>query len=224
MKRILLLFAGLLVLGSGLGLVQGNQARLRVAHLSPDAPAVDVWVNGVRVLSRVSYKNVGAYLTVRGGVNQVWVMPAGQVTPRLIDTRVTLEAGRSYTVAAVGLAKDVQARLFLDEIATPPEGSANVRLVHASPDAPPVDAVVPGEQPLLLRNNLKFGEATPYVAIPARSYQLEVRPTGTATATLNLPDVRLEPGRVYSVFIVGSMAASSLEAVLVLDNPLTAGQ
>ena len=121
----------------------------------------------LRVLSRVSYKNVGAYLTVRGGVNQVWVMPAGQVTPRLIDTRVTLEAGRSYTVAAVGLAKDVQARLFLDEIATPPEGSANVRLVHASPDAPPVDAVVPGEQPLLLRNNLKFGEATPYVAIPA---------------------------------------------------------
>ena len=75
MKRILLLFVGLLVLGSGLGLMQGNQTRLRVAHLSPDAPAVDVWVNGVRVLSRVSYKNVGAYLTVRGGVNRVWVMP-----------------------------------------------------------------------------------------------------------------------------------------------------
>jgi len=49
-------------------------------------------------------------------------------------------------------------------------------------------------------------------------------PAGQDTPRLIDTQVTLEPGRAYSVFIVGSMAASSLEAVLVLDNPLTAGR
>ena len=48
MKRILVVTA-VLVLSLALSvtaLADGHEARVRVVHASPDAPAVDVWVNG----------------------------------------------------------------------------------------------------------------------------------------------------------------------------------
>jgi hypothetical protein len=75
-----------------------------------------------------------------------------------------------------------------------------------------------------LRTSLAFPEATPYISTPAQTYTVEVRPAGTQNAVLTLPQVALEAGRVYSVFVVGTVAGNNLEAVLALDNPLTRSQ
>ena len=54
-------------------------AQLRVAHLSPDAPAVDVWLNGeiVSDLTNVPFPAVSAYLTVPAATAQVQVFVTG---------------------------------------------------------------------------------------------------------------------------------------------------
>ena len=44
-----------------------TNARVRVAHLSPDAPAVDVWVDGSRVLENVPFKAFSSYLELPAG-------------------------------------------------------------------------------------------------------------------------------------------------------------
>ncbi len=41
-----------------------GEAQVRVAHLSPDASNVDVYVNGAPVLTNVSYTTVSDYLPV----------------------------------------------------------------------------------------------------------------------------------------------------------------
>lgn len=41
---------------------QLQSSYVRVAHLSPDAPAVDVWVDGNIVLEDVAYNGVSSYL------------------------------------------------------------------------------------------------------------------------------------------------------------------
>ena len=47
-----------LVLAALAGLALGQGAMVRVAHLSPDAPAVDVLVNGQRAITGLAFKEV----------------------------------------------------------------------------------------------------------------------------------------------------------------------
>ena len=78
-----------------------NMAALRVWHLSPDAPNVDVFVNGSRVLADVPYKTASGYLMVPAGRYAVRVNVAGTETS-VFSGRLALRANRAYTAAALG--------------------------------------------------------------------------------------------------------------------------
>src|ERR671911_1253600 len=129
----------------------GGQAQVRVAHLSPDAPNVDVSVNGepVAALQNVPYGTISPYLPLPAGSQQVTVYPAGDSSQPVIDTPVDLAAGGAYTIGAVGLVSDgsLRAQVYQDDLTPPVQGNSKLRVVHASPDAGPVDVLPAGGGP-----------------------------------------------------------------------------
>jgi len=146
-------------------------AQVRVAHLSPDAPPVDVYVNGARAVTGAAFKD-GHELPLRaGGFRQLRVTPAGATSPAVIDATVTLNNGGSYTVAATGLLAGIQPIVLEDDRGT--TGQSKVRFVHASPDAPAVDIAVTGG-PVLFAN---VPSARPR---RTRRWLLHLRPRGSA--------------------------------------------
>jgi hypothetical protein len=195
-----------------------GQAQVRVAHLAPDAPNVDVYVNGDPVLTDVPYTTVSDYLSLPAGTQQVTVYATGDTTSPVIDTPVELAAGGAYTVAAVGLVADdsLTAQVYQDDLSRPASGNAKVRVVHASPDAGPVDVVPRGGDPLV--SGLAFPDASPYAEVPAGIYTLDVNAAGTNKTALTVPDATLASGGVYSAFAVGTVFADSLNVLLVQDN------
>lgn len=64
--------------GGGGSSGDGETANVRVAHLSPDAPAVDVYVDGAAVLEDVPFGAVSDYLELPAGSHTIEVAPAGQ--------------------------------------------------------------------------------------------------------------------------------------------------
>src|SRR5580658_3678355 len=54
-----------------------DKAYLRAVHLVPDAPAVDVWVNGAVVFSDLSYQGSTAYASMSPGASTVSVTAHG---------------------------------------------------------------------------------------------------------------------------------------------------
>ena len=196
----------------------GGQAQVRVAHLAPDAPNVDVYVNGDPVLTDVAYTTVSGYLSLPAGTQQVTVYATGDTTSPVIDTPVELAAGGAYTVAAVGLVADgsLTAQVYEDDLRSPASGNAKVRVIHASPDAGPVDVVPRGGQALV--SGLAFPEASPYAQVSAGTYTLDVNAAGTNQTALTVPDATLASGGVYSAFAVGTVFADSLNVLLVQDN------
>jgi LPXTG-motif cell wall-anchored protein len=197
---------------------QGGEAQVRVAHLAPDAPNVDVYVNGEPVLTDVAYTTISDYLPLPAGTQQVTVYATGDTSTPVIDTPVEVAAGGAYTIAAVGLVADgsLTAQVYEDDLRAPSAGNAKVRVVHASPDAGPVDVVPRGGDPLV--EGLTFPDATPYVEVPEGTYTLDVNPAGTTDTVLTVPDVALADGAVYSAFAVGTVFADSLQVLLVQDN------
>jgi hypothetical protein len=207
----------------------GPNASVRVAHMSPDAPAVDVAIDGREVLTNVPFPEVSAYLTVPAGRHRVQVAAAGSATV-LYNETVTLDA-RPYPLVATGevstgTRSDTQfgVALLADRTA-PSSENASVRLAHVSPDAGPVDVTVNGTGQVLF-DNVTFGNASRYAEVPGGNYTLDVR---RATGNNSGPivesfDVELSNGTAYTTFAAGYVTPArapvgvNFEPIVVTDG------
>jgi hypothetical protein len=122
---------------------QTTDARVRVLHGSPDAPAVDVFVDGNKAIPNLAFGSITDYVTLPAGAHNVKVFPApsdGTGTP-VIEADLILEAGKDYTVAAANVLASIEPVVYVDNNAAPAAGKGHVRVIHL-PDAPAVDIYV----------------------------------------------------------------------------------
>ena len=99
-------------------------------------------------------------------------------------------------------------------------GYARAMFVHASPDAPAVDIGVTGVAAPVFPNK-SFKDFTPFTPLPAGTYNLEVRPAGSRDVVLPLPGIKLEAGKIYTVFakgLLGGTGAQALGAQIIVNS------
>jgi hypothetical protein len=199
---------------------QGEQARIRIVHASPDAPNVDIWVNGSVAVSNLAFNDATDYIALAAGDYGIAVTPTGgTAADAVIEATLTLAAGVDYTVAAVGRVAEIAPLVLEDNNAAPAAGKAHIRVVHASPDAPAVDIAVAGG-PVLIAD-LAFPTASDYLPVNAGTYDLSVRPTGTETSALGIDGFVADAGTTYTVFATGLAGDGSLGVLPRVDatNP-----
>lgn len=206
-----------------------DTAKVRVLHASPDAPAVDVYLDDAIVgpLTNVPFGTISGYLDIPAGSHNVKVYATGTTTGAVIDADVTVATGRRYTIAATNAVASIEAKVIEDKPAAKCT-TAQVRVVHLSADAPAVDVGTAGSAPAdAVVKNLAYPDATGYLDLPADTYDLEVRLAGTSTVALALPGVTVADCTSYSVFAIGSAATpavggNALQAVVAVDATATA--
>jgi hypothetical protein len=180
-------------------------SKLRAFHDSPDTPAVDIYVNGARVLENVAYKTVSPYLplpaykTYQVGV-KAWDADADDAgDPWALGPRAVYLGRGPTTVAAIGAlayridadtgndARALRLRVYRDSPGIAGNW-AKVRFSHTVPDAPPVDVQVRlGGRWVTIARGLGFGQASPYVTLKQRTwwgpiqYRFRVKVHGTST-------------------------------------------
>lgn len=191
MKRIAL-SAVMLVCAAGMALAQNG--RIRVVHASPDAPAVDIYVNGGMVLENLPFREYSEYIAVPAGSYNVEIKVAG--TSTLVKAvSVPVSADRDYTAIAVGYASATKSpgfdvMLLEDDNTLPANNGVKLRVVHAAPGAPEVDVYVTGpfealaaREPVLTR--VPFKAASGYLTVPVATYQARVAVAGTRTVAID---------------------------------------
>ncbi|WP_104525950.1 class F sortase [Blastococcus atacamensis] len=181
---------------------------LRIAHLSPDTPAVDVSLTAVAepgqvltdpgpvVAPAVAYGDVTAYREVPPGSRAVSVRGVGSPTAPVLSTRVEVAPGQVRTVVLGGAFADLALSVTEDDLAPPPAGSARVRVLAAT-TRPSVDVSITGGP--ALATSLRPGEVGDPVTVPGGRYG--------ASVTGGSDDVPLD------------LAAGSVVTILVLDPP-----
>jgi hypothetical protein len=197
-----------------------DSAAVRVVHASPDAPNVDVWVDGEIVLTDVPFTAVSDYLALPAGDYNIQVTATGATDP-VIDADLTFEAGTSYTVAAIGPLADISATVLTDD-RTPADGQAKLRVFHASPSAPASVDVAVTDGPILVEG-LAFPEATDYLTVDPGTYPLEIRAAGETEAALTL-EATLAAGENYTAIAMdgGEAGVQVIVATEAADVPNTA--
>lgn len=193
-----------------------QQARVMVIHASPNAPAVDVRVNGNVAVTNLAFPNNTQYTNVNAGSTNIRVSAAG-TTNNVIDATVDLTANTSYSVFAVNTLNNISASVVTDNLATPAAGKAHVRFLHLSPDAPAVDIAVQGGAVVFanraFNDQVNNNSVTNFTPLDAGTYNLEVRPAGQTAVVLPLPNVTLQAGKIYTVFAKGLLAGTGNQAL-----------
>ncbi len=178
---------------------------LRLAHLSPDTPPVDVYVESVadpaagQVLPAVGYGMVSDYRSVPVGTYAISMRAAGAdpATPPVLSTTVEVEAGSSHTVAGVGAFADLGLQVLEDDVTPPATGSARLRVIAAAAGAATLDVTVPGAPSMA--TDLAFADTTGHLDVPAGATSITVTPEGGRPTDL---PVQVAAGSVYSVLVL----------------------
>lgn len=206
------------------------QARLRFAHVAPDASALDLKLsfgNGPTLFGNRSFGSVTAYSGLAAGDYQFVLTAAGDNLTIVKFEPIALAAGAVYTVMAYGTLDSTDAypfsiRLFIDDdagdqfidpVALPP--AANVRVIHAGYDAPNIDLLVADPTAVAIAD-LTYLASSGYVEIAAGDRNVTVVESGTVSPPLLDTTFALAVKLDYTMVVVDGLAM--LDAVLVGDS------
>jgi len=187
---------------------KSGEGWIRLAHLSPNTPAVDVYLysfgnsHAMIVLHHVSYGTVSPYEKVAAGEYTVAMRGAGAApsSAPVLSTSVHIAPGGAYTVAGMGPAKGLRLQVLQDELTTPP-GKSRVRVIQASLKHAKVTIMAGGQT---LAKELPFGQVTSYVSAAPGTWHVHVEGMGAMGAK----DVTLAAGSVYTLVVLDAQGNS----------------
>jgi hypothetical protein len=203
MFALLAMFALVLTVAAPKSLGAQSMNMIRVMHASPDAPAVDIYVSGQRVLADVPFFSYSGYLSLPDGTYQIAITPAGASTDdAVLVGDLTVEGGYIGTLAAVNALDSIEAILYDDDISPMAVGTSRVRIIHASPDAPTVDIKVAGTSTVVV-GDVSFPQYATLNGVPAGTYAFDISPAGSEDVAFTTPDLRFEQGWTYTLVATG---------------------
>ena len=217
-----------------------DRAQLRFASASPDAGALDLLVNGKTIARGVSSTRASQPVEVAAGEATGEVRATNSASV-LASVPLTLESGRSYTVLVAGPSQALTALVSVDTgvVDPPPPGPkpeppdsgnpppptpdyAKFRIVHAAPDAPPLDPyiqpagleldTVPVFQPFEYGSLALIGD----IIRPAGDYWVAFTEAGTRKIVLESGTISAAIGELVTV-VLGKNADQSLRVDVVRE-------
>lgn len=205
-----------------------ESSKVRIIHASPDAPTINVLIDGtvVESLVGVNYQTASGLLRVASEVSYEFVVqgntPAGSIEVLSLD----LEAQESvlYDVIAIGsVFDDTLEALVLSDI--PSEigaGNARAKVIHAVEDAPMVDVyITPLDADLeaaQANTTLSYKENSGSVEVAGGEYQIRITLAGTLDVVFDSGAVNLAAGDDLLVLATQNINAGDSPIALIVAN------
>jgi hypothetical protein len=190
---------------------------LRILHASPKSPAVDVYINDIIKFKNLTYGAFTDYIEVITGNYNVKIYATGTKTSPVLNKSLFIPPEKIYTVAAIGLLPNLDILPIPETKIMDPADNVYIKFAHLSPNTGAVDITLPDGK--ILFKNISYKQFTDYIEVPAGTYTLEARPTGTSTTVLYIPNIKLKSERFYTVYAVGLINDKpGLQALIPLDG------
>src|SRR5690242_1150196 len=210
---IVLSVLGLGTLASGVAIASATAASaatahhsstgwIRLAHLSPNTPPVDVYLysfgnsHAMVVLHHVAYGTVSPYEKVTAGEYTVAMrgLGASPTSQPVLSTSVQITPGGAYTVAGMGPANGLRLQVIPDRLTTPP-GKSLVRVIQASLR---YQKITVDANHRTLAKSLIFAHVTDYVSTPPGSFDVHFAGMGAKGSQ----NVALAAGTIHTLVVL----------------------
>ena len=186
---------------------------LRLAHLSPNTPAVDVYLysfgnpNARIVLKHVAYGTVSPYEQVPSGGYTVAMRGAGAPASSkpVLSTTIGVATGHAYTVAGMGPESGLRLQILSDRLVTP-HGRALVRVIQASLNQQQVTVTAAGH---VLANKLAFSKVTAYRSVAPGAWTVHAAGESETTNA----NINLAAGTIYTLVVLDDPGHLTIDAL-----------
>jgi hypothetical protein len=190
-------------------------ALISVVDACPDAGNLDFFLdNNMANTLPIAYGNGLDYLRAYVGKRTATFYVTGTQQKIKADT-MTLKDGKFYTLFLSNVASKADYLLTTDTLTNPGTGNTKIRLVNLSPDAPAVDLAIQGGA--TVATNKAYRGVSSFATITPNTYTIEVRQKGTTTVLASITAAKLYGASIYTVWLQGSAATSTLAAKLQLN-------
>lgn len=210
MRKLLILTLLLLLVSVPVFAQEGESAFVRAAHFSPDAPVVDVFVNGERTLEGLDFADLSDWMEVPAGSYAVDVVAeGGSASDSLLSGEFDLSAGDWATLTVIGEvdADSLAFQPIVESLGSIPDGLTRIGLFHAVTSFGPVTVSDDTGRDLVV------GLAFPGTLEGGDGYTAENNVAGTYTLTITSEDGKtvgevgptlLGAGRYYFYAAIGT--------------------
>ncbi|WP_103352951.1 DUF4397 domain-containing protein [Amycolatopsis sp. CA-128772] len=192
---------------------------IRVGHLAPKVPPVDIYFAPFGqaekvVIRKAGYGAVTPYSSLGPGKYTLSMRPAdaAPATPPALSATIDVAGRTAYSllVFANGPGDTLKGDLVTDDLTPPAAGHGRVRVVQGSAAIAPV--TVAGPQGVTLAKDAAYGQTSSYVDVPEGRWPLQL----AGGAVKSAADVDVKAGSSTTLLVTEN--AGTLEA-----NPLSDG-
>ena len=187
-------------------------AHIRIAHLSPDSPPVEVYLNGMLSdIPALAYPDITGWIEIPADTYDIVIAPFESTVEEAAvgPVQLSFAPGSWTTITTVGLFEtgEMISNLVFEDIGTElPDDTARLSFYHAMFDAPAVDVLANGD-PIV--SNLGFpgseNDGAFTTDMPAGTYDIQIVPANENEPVLaDMPDTEVEGGTYYFIAAIGS--------------------
>ncbi|WP_199118635.1 DUF4397 domain-containing protein [Pedobacter sp. ASV28] len=179
---------------------------LSIIQASPTLEKLDVYVDNTKATGLdFSFGDKTDYLSAYSG-NRVFNVTKKGNSNSLKGAQATLKPQIGYSLFVIDKLENINFLLLEDDLSKPATGKAKIRFVNLSPDAGALNLSINGATSDLFTNKL-FKEYTTFQDIdPAEQMTFNVKDQATGTVVTVLANVKIEVGKVYTLYAKGLKA------------------
>jgi len=209
-----------------LGLIAGcsddndrETAQIRVIHASPDAPAVNVKLEGNESISNLDYAESSGYLVIDAAPQDIAVeaiLPGDNSDVITVDD-YNFTKDSNTTIIAVNNTATIEPLVAAESAVLPASNEVAISVVHGSPDAAEVDVYVTGPTVDINTVDANFSfdykEVIDAGALPADTYNITVTAPGTKTVVFDSGPVDLSSFAGQKIMLIAMSTTNSIKQV-----------
>lgn len=192
-----------------------EEAKVKILHTSHDAPNIDVYINDGKIVKDLPFKQVSHVFALKAGKYHLDIYPTGNMTDSVLNKKITIEPGKSYTLATIDHVKKMRLLSYIDQPEVP-FNEAKVRFIHLSPDTQAMDIAVKDRD--VIFPNVSYKQSTNYLGLTPMTVDLETRVAGSMNLVLPIPKVHFKANETYTIVFVGlTKEKPEIQAILLKD-------
>ncbi|MGI4021503.1 MAG: DUF4397 domain-containing protein [Janthinobacterium lividum] len=190
----------------------GN-ARILLVNSAASSSAINLYYTGNKLnVVPLVYGNTSGYRNITSGVRDVQVK-ANSSNTLLAAKTIHLVQDSSYSFFVFEANKTMATVIAEDDLSIPSSGNAKIKFANMSSGLSSADLLI--SKGPNITSSVSFGTIGSYSELKAGTYNLILRVHGSSATLLDLPNIRLDNGKIYTLWSAGTVNGTGANAVSV---------
>lgn len=190
--------------------------NVRIIHAVPNAPNVDIYVNGSLLTSNLSFGKISKYITLTSNKYDFQIFITGTYDKPLLSQTIPLLANANYTISIVTLANNLFLFKLKDSNIPFNKSQTFLRFINLSSNSPLLSLSLPNG--IILFNEAEYLETTGYSQLSSGIYNFEVILGSSDIAKKYIKNLTLDNEKFYTIYIIGLFTGKPPLGYLLTDD------